>query len=43
MRIQILILGSKGLKQDFFIKVLQLAFSGSLELEIGYYMNTLRG
>ena len=43
MRIQILILGSKGLKQDIFIKVLHLSSSGFLELEIGYYMYTLRG
>ena len=43
MRIQILNLGSKGLKQDFFIKALHLFFSGFLELEIGYYMYTLHG
>ena len=43
MRIQILILGSKGLKQDIFIKVLHLSSSEFLELEIGYYMYTLRG
>ena len=43
MRIQILILGSKGLKQDIFIKVLHLSSSGFLELEIGYYMYTLCG
>ena len=38
-----LILGSKGLKQDFFIKASRLSSSGFLELEIGYYMYTLRG
>ena len=43
MRNQILILGSEGLKQDFFIKALPLSSSGFLELEIGYYMYTLRG
>ena len=43
MRIQILILGSKGLKQHFFIKALHLSSSGFLELEIGYYMYTLHG
>ena len=39
MRIQILVLGFKGLKQYFFIKALHL----KLELEIGYYIYTLRG
>ena len=43
MRIQMLILGSKGLKQDFFIKASHLSSSGFLELEIGYYMYTLHG